>query len=171
MKGEDLFVGVAGVVNRYPKGILAVMVVLAIIAMGFMTLIPTQSMSDEYMDKQSPLGIVYDIYNNRYGQDTYILLIKVPNPGDPEFLNQLLVLEEQWGGSTGSVQRSPLRISLPKIMAERSLAPVPKSRQSSISSLPIRRHSSFLTGRPHWLMSSSTREFPPTLPRILSRSS
>ena len=77
------------------------MVVLAIIAMGFMTLIPTQSMSDEYMDKQSPLGIVYDIYNNRYGQDTYILLIRAPDPGDPEFLNEFLAPEEQIRRITG----------------------------------------------------------------------
>ena len=97
MMAEDLFGSIATLVNRSPKGILAVMVVLAIIAMGFMTIIPTQSMSDEYMDKQSPAGIVYDLYSNRYGQDSYILLVKAPNPADPVFLNDLLVLEEQIG--------------------------------------------------------------------------
>ena len=137
MKGEDLFVGVAGVVNRYPKGILAVMVVLAIIAMGFMTLIPTQSMSDEYMDKHSPLGIVYDIYNNRYGQDTYILLIKVPNPADPEFLDQLLVLEEQ----IGRINRVSSTVSLADIVAENHGGTIPGTSaevQAIIESAPSR---------------------------------
>ncbi len=97
MKAEDVFGGIAAVVNRHPKGVLAVMTVLAIIAVGFMTAIPSQTMSDEYMDKQSPAGIVYNLYNNRYGQDTYILLIKAPDPADPELLNQLLLLEKQIG--------------------------------------------------------------------------
>ena len=47
MKIEDLFSGVAGVVNRFPKAILSVMLVLAVIAMFFMTAIPAQTMSDE----------------------------------------------------------------------------------------------------------------------------
>jgi hydrophobe/amphiphile efflux-3 (HAE3) family protein len=97
MVGEDLFGGVAVLVNRHPKGVLAMMVALAIVAIAFMSAIPTQTMSDEYMDKQSPAGIVYDLYNDRYGQDSYVLLIKAPNPADPVFLNQLLILEEQIG--------------------------------------------------------------------------
>ncbi len=97
MKAEDVFGGIAAVVNRHPKGVLAAMTVLAIIAIGFMAAIPSQTMSDEYMDKQSPAGIVYDLYNNRYGQDTYMLLIKAPDPTDPVFLNELLLLEKQIG--------------------------------------------------------------------------
>ena len=46
MKVEDLFGGVAGIVNRYPKAILSVMLVLAVIAMFFMMAIPAQTMSD-----------------------------------------------------------------------------------------------------------------------------
>ena len=53
MMGEKLFGGIAGFVNRHPKGILAAMVLLAIIATFFMASIPMQTMSDEYMDKQS----------------------------------------------------------------------------------------------------------------------
>ena len=146
MKGEDLFGGVAGVVNRYPKGILAVMVVLAIIAMGCMTLIPTQSMSDEYMDKQSPLGIVYDIYNNRYGQDTYILLIKVQNPSDPEFLNQLLILEEQ----IGRINRVSSTASLADIVAENHGGTIPGTSaevQAIIDQLPPDTQAQFVPDR------------------------
>lgn len=91
----DVFGGVAGLVNRHPKTILAVMVLLAVIAVAFMPAIPFQTMSDEYMDKNSPSGVVYNLYNNRYGQDTYILLIRTKDPGDPLLLEDLLVLEEQ----------------------------------------------------------------------------
>jgi len=95
MKTEDVFGGIAVFVNRHPKEIFVVMLVLAAISLFFAGHIPTQALSDEYMDKQSPAGIIYDLYNNRYGQDTYILLIKPPDPGDPVLLNQLLVLEKQ----------------------------------------------------------------------------
>ena len=95
MKTEDVFGGIAVFVNRHPKEIFVVMLVLAAISLFFAGHIPTQALSDEYMDKQSPAGIIYDLYNNRYGQDTYILLIKTPDPGDPVLLNQLLVLEKQ----------------------------------------------------------------------------
>lgn len=95
MKTEDVFGGIAVFVNHHPKEIFVVMLVLAAISLFFAGHIPTQALSDEYMDKQSPAGIIYDLYNNRYGQDTYILLIKTPDPGDPVLLNQLLVLEKQ----------------------------------------------------------------------------
>ncbi len=95
MKTEDVFGGIAVFVNRHPKEIFVVMLVLAAISLFFAGHIPTQALSDEYMDKQSSAGIIYDLYNNRYGQDTYILLIKTPDPGDPVLLNQLLVLEKQ----------------------------------------------------------------------------
>lgn len=95
MKTEDVFGGIAVFVNHHPKEIFVVMLVLAAISLFFAGHIPTQALSDEYMDKQSSAGIIYDLYNNRYGQDTYILLIKTPDPGDPVLLNQLLVLEKQ----------------------------------------------------------------------------
>jgi hypothetical protein len=135
MKGEYLFGSVAVVVNRYPKGILAVMLVLAMIAIGFMTTIPSQTMSDEYMDKQSPAGIVYDLYNNRYGQDSYILLIKAPNPADPEFLTDLLLLEEQ----IGRINRVSSVVSIADIVAENHGGTIPGTSaevQEIIDNLP-----------------------------------
>jgi hypothetical protein len=95
MMTGKVFEGIAALVNRHPKVILAVMLVFLVISLGFAGMIPTQTLSDEYMDKQSPAGIIYDLYNNRYGQDSYILLIKTPDPGDPVLLNDLLVLEKQ----------------------------------------------------------------------------
>lgn len=123
MNAEDLFGGVAAVVNRYPGAILAVMIVLAVIATGFMASIPTQTMSDEYMDKQSPAGIVYNLYNNRYGQDSYILLIKAPNPADPRFLAQLLLLEKQ----IGRINRVSSVSSIADVVAEKNGGVIPGS--------------------------------------------
>jgi len=95
MKIEDLFSRVANVVNSYPKAIIAVMLVLAVIAIIFMATIPPQTESDEFMNKHSPSGMVYDLYNNRYGQDSYVLLITASNPTDPGLLREILVLEKQ----------------------------------------------------------------------------
>ena len=79
-----LFDPVARLVNRHPKTVLAVMVLLAIAAIFCATLIPSQESSDQYLDKNSPAGIIYDTYNNRYGADTYILVIQGSDLSDPE---------------------------------------------------------------------------------------
>jgi uncharacterized protein len=94
-KIKALFKPVARLVNRRPKAILAVMVLLAIAALFCATMIPAQESSDQYLDKNSPAGIIYDLYNNRYGQDTYILMIQASDTSDPDLLNDLLVLEKQ----------------------------------------------------------------------------
>jgi uncharacterized protein len=135
MKVEDLFGGVAGLVNRYPKAILAVMVILAVIAMFYMTAIPTQTMSDEYMDKQSPSGIIYDLYNDRYGQDTYMLLIEGTNPNNPELLNDLLVLEKQ----IGRINRVSSTLSIADVVAANNGGTIPGTSaqvQAIIDRLP-----------------------------------
>jgi len=92
---QSLFGPVARLVNRHPKPVLAVMVLLAIAAIFCATLIPSQESSDQYIDKNSPTGIIYDTYSNRYGEDTYILVIQGSDLSDPELLNDLLVLEQQ----------------------------------------------------------------------------
>jgi len=92
---QSLFGPVARLVNRHPKPVLAVMVLLAIAAIFCATLIPSQESSDQYIDKNSPAGIIYDTYSNRYGEDTYILVIQGSDLSDPELLNDLLVLEQQ----------------------------------------------------------------------------
>lgn len=92
---QALFGPVARLVNRHPKSILAVMVLLAVAAIFCATMIPSQESSDQYVDKNSPAGIVYDTYNNRYGEDTYILVIQGSDLSDPELLSDLLVLEQQ----------------------------------------------------------------------------
>ncbi|MFA6363796.1 RND family transporter [Methanoregula sp.] len=94
-KTEALFSPVAHLVNHRPKAILATMVLLAIAALFCATMIPSQESSDQYLDKNSPAGIIYDLYNNRYGQDTYILVIQGSDLSDPDLLNDLLVLEKQ----------------------------------------------------------------------------
>jgi len=92
---QALFGPVARLVNRHPKSILIVMVLLVIAAVFCATMIPSQESSDQYVDKNSPAGIVYDTYNNRSGEDTYILVIQGSDLSDPELLNDLLVLEQQ----------------------------------------------------------------------------
>jgi hypothetical protein len=146
MKAEDLFIGVAGIVNRYPKAILSVMLVLAVIAMFFMTAIPSQTMSDEYMDKQSPDGIIYDLYNNRYGQDTYILLIKGTSPNDPELLNDLLILEKQ----IGRINRVSSTLSIADVVAANNGGNIPGTSaqvQAIIDSLPAEMRQEFVPDR------------------------
>jgi hydrophobe/amphiphile efflux-3 (HAE3) family protein len=92
---KALFGPVARLVNHHPKAILAAMVLLAIAALFCATMVPSQESSDQYLDKNSPAGITYDLYNNRYGQDTYILVIQGSDLSDPDLLNDLLVLEKQ----------------------------------------------------------------------------
>ena len=92
---QALFGPVARLVNRHPKSVLVLMVLLAIAAIFCATLIPSQEASDQYVDKNSPAGIIYDTYNNRYSQDTYILVIQGSDLSDPELLSDLLVLEQQ----------------------------------------------------------------------------
>ena len=146
MKLEDLFSSVAGIVNRYPKAILSVMFVLAVIAMFFMTAIPSQTMSDEYMDKQSPDGIIYNLYNNRYGQDTYILLIKGTSPNDPELLNDLLILEKQ----IGRINRVSSTLSIADVVAANNGGNIPGTSaqvQAIIDSLPAETRQEFVPDR------------------------
>ena len=95
MRWINPYAVVAGVVNRFPRAVLAVMVALAIVAIVFMGAIPPYTISDEYMDKSAPEGVVFDTYSNRYMQDTYILLIHAGDITDPELLSDLLILEEQ----------------------------------------------------------------------------
>src|SRR5512136_2964381 len=95
MRSINPFAVIASFVNRFPRGILAVMVVLAIVAMGFMAAIPPYTISDEYMDKNSPEGVVFDAYSAPYMQDTYILLIHAGDITDPELLSDLLIVEKQ----------------------------------------------------------------------------
>ena len=143
MKVEDLFGGVAGIVNRYPKAILSVMLVLAVIAMFFMMAIPAQTMSDEYMDKQSPDGIIYNLYNNRYGQDTYILLIKGTSPNDPELLNDLLILEKQ----IGRINRVSSTLSIADVVAANNGGNIPGTSaqvQAIIDNLPAETRQEFV---------------------------
>ena len=146
MNLEDLFSGVAGIVNRYPKAILSVMFVLAVIAMFFMTAIPSQTMSDEYMDKQSPDGIIYNLYNNRYGQDTYILFIKGTSPNDPELLNDLLILEKQ----IGRINRVSSTLSIADVVAANNGGNIPGTSaqvQVIIDSLPAETRQEFVPDR------------------------
>ncbi|MCX6699443.1 MAG: hydrophobe/amphiphile efflux-3 (HAE3) family transporter [Methanomicrobiales archaeon] len=146
MKLEDPFSVVAGIVNRYPKAILSVMCVLAVIAMFFMTAIPSQTMSDEYMDKQSPDGVIYNLYNNRYGQDTYILLIKGTSPNDPELLNDLLILEKQ----IGRINRVSSTLSIADVVAANNGGNIPGTSaqvQAIIDSLPAETRQEFVPDR------------------------
>ena len=143
MNIENLYGGIAVVVNRYPKVILAVMIVLAIIAVGFMTTIPSQTESDAFMDKHSPSGVVYDLYNNRYGQDTYILLIKASDPTDPELLNRLLLLEKQ----IGRINQVSSTESIADIVAQNHGGTIPSTRaeiQKIIASLPVATQEQFV---------------------------
>src|SRR5690606_21190577 len=95
MRWINPYAVVAGVVNRFPRAVLVTMVALAIVAVVFMGAIPPYTISDEYMDKNAPEGVVFDTYSNRYMQDTYILLIHAGDITDPELLSDLLILEEQ----------------------------------------------------------------------------
>ncbi|EHQ35600.1 efflux RND transporter permease subunit [Methanoplanus limicola] len=83
------------IINRHPKTILLLLVVLFICAGYFTTYIKSQNMSDQYLDKSTPKGIIYDQYNDNFVSDTYILLIQTANPADYELLKDLLILEEQ----------------------------------------------------------------------------
>jgi hydrophobe/amphiphile efflux-3 (HAE3) family protein len=95
MRWINPFAVVAGIVNRFPVAILVAMVALAIVAMMFMGAIPPYTISDEYMDKNSPEGVVFDAYSARYMQDTYILFIHAGDITDPALLSDLLILEDQ----------------------------------------------------------------------------
>jgi hydrophobe/amphiphile efflux-3 (HAE3) family protein len=82
-------------IYRHPKTIIAIMLVIFIFAVYFMTGLQSQSMSDQYLDKSTPKGIIYNQYNNNFVSDTYILLIQTSNPTDYELMQDLLVMEEQ----------------------------------------------------------------------------
>ncbi|WP_306413911.1 efflux RND transporter permease subunit [Methanolacinia paynteri] len=86
---------IGGGIYRHPRTIVAVMLVIFVFAMYFMTGLQSQSMSDQYLDKSTPKGIIYDQYNNNFVSDTYILLIQTSNPTDYELMQDLLVMEEQ----------------------------------------------------------------------------
>nr|WP_319375214.1 hydrophobe/amphiphile efflux-3 (HAE3) family transporter [uncultured Methanoregula sp.] len=143
MSVEGMYGGVAAFVNRYPKAILAIMVILAIIAIGFMTMIPSQTESDAFMDKQSSSGVVYNLYNNRYGQDTYILLIKAPDQTDPELLNRILLLEKQ----IGRISQVSSTASVADIVAANHGGTIPATREEVkqiIASLPAATKKEFV---------------------------
>lgn len=86
---------IGGGIYRHPRTIIAVMLVVFVIAGYFTTGLQSQSMSDQYLDKSTPKGIIYNQYNNNFVSDTYILLIQTSNPTDYELLSNLLVMEEQ----------------------------------------------------------------------------
>lgn len=146
MKVEDLFGRVANVVNSYPKAIIAVMLVLAVIAIIFMVTIPPQTESDEFMNKHSPSGMVYDLYNNRYGQDSYVLLITASNPTDPGLLRELLVLEKQ----IKRINHVSSAVSIADVVAEYHGGTIPGTEaevNAIIEKLPSGTRKQFVPGK------------------------
>lgn len=73
------------------------MVILFFAGIFVATGIQFQSSSDQYLDKSTPKGILYDQYNDEFVSDTYILLIQTADPADYTLLQNLLILEEEIG--------------------------------------------------------------------------
>jgi hydrophobe/amphiphile efflux-3 (HAE3) family protein len=135
MRWINPFAVIAGVVNRFPRAVLAAMVALAIVAMVFMAAIPPYTISDEYMDKNSPAGVVFDTYSARYVQDTYILLIHAGDITDPELLSDLLILEEQ----ISRIDKVSSTITIADVVAQYNGGVIPGTSaevQATIDSLP-----------------------------------
>jgi len=109
MRWINPYAVVAGVVNRFPRAVLAVMVALAIVAIVFMGAIPSYTISDEYMDKSAPAGVVFDTYSNRYMQDTYILLIHAGISRTRSSFPTSSFSKSRSAVSMRSVRRPPLR--------------------------------------------------------------
>ncbi len=135
MRWINPFEGIAGIVNRFPGAVLAAMVALAIVAIMFMGAIPPYTISDEYMDKNSPEGVVFDTYSARYVQDTYILLIHAGDITDPELLSDLLILEKQ----IGRIEKVSSTITIADVVAQSNGGVIPGTRaevQAIIDRLP-----------------------------------
>lgn len=71
------------------------MAILFLAGLFAATGIQFESSSDQYLDKSTPEGILYDQYNDQFVSDTYILLIQTADPTDYTLLQDLLILEEE----------------------------------------------------------------------------
>ncbi|WAI02056.1 efflux RND transporter permease subunit [Methanogenium organophilum] len=91
----SLYSSLAGAIYRHHRIVLAGMLILFFAGIIAATGIQFQSSSDQYLDKSTPKGILYDQYNEQFVSDTYILLIQTADPADYSLLQDLLILEEE----------------------------------------------------------------------------
>ena len=92
-----LYSSLAGAVFRHHRIVLTGMIILFCAGIMAATGIQFQSSSDQYLDKSTPKGILYDQYNEEFVSDTYILLVQTADPADYTLLQDLLILEEEIG--------------------------------------------------------------------------
>ncbi|WFN33720.1 hydrophobe/amphiphile efflux-3 (HAE3) family transporter [Methanogenium sp. S4BF] len=91
----SLYSSLAGTVYRHHRSVLAAMAILLFAGLFAATGIQFESSSDQYLDKSTPEGILYDQYNEQFVSDTYILLIQTADPADYTLLQDLRILEEE----------------------------------------------------------------------------
>ncbi|NMB79004.1 MAG: RND family transporter [Methanomicrobiales archaeon] len=88
-----LFEGIAHTINRHPKLVAALVLVVFCIGLYGMTQISMQTGWETYVDKGSPAGDLQEKYNTEFKADTIILIIEAGDPLSPEVLSYIDNLE------------------------------------------------------------------------------
>ncbi len=92
---ERLYGALAETIIRRPRGVIAAMAILLVVAAFFSTTIYQQSITEEYIEMDAFDGILYTDYSERLAGDAFILVIQTSDPTTYPLLADLLILEEE----------------------------------------------------------------------------
>lgn len=87
---------IAEVIIRWPRGVIAVMILLLLASAFFATTIYQQTITEEYLDMDADDGIRYTMYNERLANDAFVLVIQTAEPTEQTLLHALLILDREF---------------------------------------------------------------------------
>jgi len=90
---DRIFERLAGIINKNPKRVAAVIGIVFIIALYGMTLITMETGNDTYLEKDSKAGILNNHYADTFSSNSLILIVETSDPLDPQVLSYIDEIE------------------------------------------------------------------------------
>jgi hydrophobe/amphiphile efflux-3 (HAE3) family protein len=105
---DEFFTSIANTINRRPKLIAGLLLIVFVIALFGMTQLTMDTTTGTYLDKNSAKGILYNKYIATFQSDSLILIVDTSDPLNPDVLDYLDRLEntmrqQQNVGSVNSI--------------------------------------------------------------------
>jgi len=132
---QQLFEGIAGIINRRPLLIAVLFLVIFCIGLFGMTQLSMQTDWQTFVDKDSPKGMIQSSYDKDYKADTIILIIEAGDPLSPEVLEYIDNLETNFRQQRNIAST----LSIVDVLKSANGGNLPRSRADTdriVSSLP-----------------------------------
>jgi len=132
---DRVFNSIARFVNRRPKAVIAILVIVLIAAIYGMTLIVMQTGDDTYMNRNSPLGDANKEYKDTFHGDTVILVVETSEPLNPAILKYI----DRLGGDLRKQSHIASVLSVSDVLKSENGGNLPQSKEevdASVSQIP-----------------------------------